>query len=131
MIKTFYDVSKVLNTFNNHSLFCHLVVAISSVFNVFTLRRNNNSYDIYLWSLPMTMELSTNLFIEGNITKAAKKLSDNDKGRLLSHYPHKRIKYLQANIWIMFTVQLEDGLPLSFYETLNESLVETGEQVGK
>ena len=79
----------------------------------------------------MTMELSTNLYIEGNITKAAKKLSDNDKGRLLSHYPHKRIKYLQANIWIMFTVQLEDGLPLSYYETLNESLLETGEQVGK
>ena len=39
----------------------------------------------------MALELSTNLLIEGNLTKSAKKLSDNDKGRFLSHYPNKRL----------------------------------------
>ena len=29
----------------------------------------------------MALELSTNLLIEGNLTKGAKKLSANDKGR--------------------------------------------------
>ena len=36
---------------------------------------------IYLRPKLMALELSTNLLIEGNLTKGAKKLSGNDKGR--------------------------------------------------
>ena len=89
-----------------------------------------------MWIVVMTdysMEIKTNLLIEGNITKGAKKLSKNDKSKsFMEFYFIKRDSLpLKCKIFwqTILLVHLGNDLPISYYQTLNDGMIETCEQV--
>ena len=89
-----------------------------------------------MWIVVMTdysMEIKTNLLIEGNITKGVKKLSKNDKSKsFMEFYFIKRDSLpLKCKIFwqTILLVHLGNDLPISYYQTLNDGMIETCEQV--
>ena len=89
-----------------------------------------------MWIVVMTdysMEIKTNLLIEGNITKGVKKLSKNDKSKSFMEFYYIKRDFLPLKCKIFWQtillVHLGNDLPISYYQTLNDGMIETCEQV--